>query len=94
VMPRRAGTGRAEVLPTTQWSDFRNGCSRTPNGTLPYSLWQDSAITTEWRNTDPNRMIFMADPPHQTRNIYGVLHPQPGLQPGLYTDVITVTIEF
>ena len=24
-MLRRAGTGRAEVLPTTQWSDFRNG---------------------------------------------------------------------
>jgi len=87
-------TGRIGIDSGLNASATQRRLQLAPNITIPYSLWQDPAHTTEWRNTDPNRLTFIANPPHQSRNIYGVLQPQPGMQPGLYTDVITVTIEF
>lgn len=87
-------TGRIGIDGGLNATGTQRQLQQAPHTTIPYSLWQDPAHTISWGSADPNRLTFTANPPRQSRSIYGVLQVPSTAQPGQYTDAITVTIEF
>ncbi|HUJ14351.1 MAG TPA: spore coat U domain-containing protein [Thermoanaerobaculia bacterium] len=75
------------------------GSTRTLSGTsqhVTYQLYRDAGRTQEWGGGDTGSLQFVSEGVHKPQQVtlYGRIPPGQEVASGLYTDVVTATVDF
>ncbi len=73
------------------------GASRSLSGgtqNVSYQLYRDSGRTQEWRRGDGLQVVSKGIHKPQELTLYGRIPPGQGVASGVYTDVVTATVDF
>jgi len=96
-----AGTGTGATTTTRILTSGANnsapGANTLTSGTnhLNYTLWRDSARSLNWGNTvGTDTLASTGTGAAQTFTVYGRIPASQSLNPGSYSDTITVTVSF
>ncbi|MCG6903221.1 MAG: spore coat U domain-containing protein [Rhodobacter sp.] len=81
------GQGAGATGPTNRRLSFGGN-------TLAYGLYQNSARTQPWGDQPTNDVDAQGVGSNQTFSIFGRIHSGQTASPGLYSDAVTVTIEY